>query len=219
VELAGNGRAAVELVRSAAWDLILMDCQMPEMDGFEATRRIRDVERPDGRVPIIAMTANAMQGDRERCLAAGMDDYLSKPLEAEGFSVMLDRWVPADAPRQPSALDQIRTRDVAYGPALARELCDLFLRETPTRLDQLARALDAGDLRLAARTAHSIKGSCWVVGAGQMGALAEGIEHRLAEWSAPETAEQVASLAAEFDRLRPALEAELTVGAAKSGPR
>ncbi|MDE3032987.1 MAG: response regulator, partial [Acidobacteriota bacterium] len=78
-----------------SYDLVLMDCQMPEMDGFEASRRIRDRERGSRRIPIVAMTANAMVGDRERCLESGMDDYIPKPVRMEDLRRALGRWLPA----------------------------------------------------------------------------------------------------------------------------
>jgi CheY-like chemotaxis protein len=94
-DLAVNGVEAVEACRGKTYDLILMDCQMPEMDGFQATREIRSLEGSGQRVPILAMTANAMQGDRERCLEAGMDDYLSKPVAILDLKQALQRWLPA----------------------------------------------------------------------------------------------------------------------------
>jgi CheY-like chemotaxis protein len=94
-DLAVNGEEALAAAQAKSYDLILMDCQMPEMDGFQATRAIRALE-PDGiRVPILAMTANAMQGDRERCLEAGMDDYLAKPVAILDLKSALQRWLPA----------------------------------------------------------------------------------------------------------------------------
>jgi CheY-like chemotaxis protein len=92
VDVVGNGREAVDAVRRGEYALVFMDCQMPEMDGFEATAAIRQGETGSGRVPIIALTASAMQGDREECLAAGMDDYLSKPLGLRDLERMLRRW-------------------------------------------------------------------------------------------------------------------------------
>jgi len=94
-DLAANGREAVEAIQAKEYDLVLMDCQMPEVDGFQATRRIREHEGDARRVPILAMTANAMQGDRERCLESGMDDYLPKPVTLDSLKNALRRWLPA----------------------------------------------------------------------------------------------------------------------------
>jgi CheY-like chemotaxis protein len=102
VDVAANGLEAVGLLAELAYDVVFMDCQMPEMDGFEATRVIRQREASSGHhVPIIAMTANAMQGDSERCLAAGMDDYLSKPVSFEALATAARKWVAA-SPQRPS---------------------------------------------------------------------------------------------------------------------
>jgi len=99
VDVAANGREAVEMIEKFSYHLVFMDCQMPEMDGYEATAAIREAEAVRGlHTPIIAMTANAMQGDRERCLDAGMDDYLSKPIQIEGLQRALGCWVREPAP-------------------------------------------------------------------------------------------------------------------------
>jgi CheY-like chemotaxis protein len=98
-DLAGNGAEAVTATAARPYDLVLMDCQMPVMDGFEATRRIREAQAGARRVPILAMTANAMQGDRERCLQAGMDDYLPKPVTLDALRTALQRWLPQLAPK------------------------------------------------------------------------------------------------------------------------
>ena len=103
VGVVGNGEEAVAAVAGGGWDAILMDCQMPVMDGFEATMAIRTIEGEGRRVPIIALTAEALAGDRERCLKSGMDDYLSKPVRAEQLHAALERWVPR-APVEPSDL-------------------------------------------------------------------------------------------------------------------
>ena len=92
-DVAGNGAEALEVLDRLPYDLILMDCQMPVMDGFEATRRLRKTDGP--RLPVIAMTANAIRGDRERCLDAGMDDYLPKPVRISELKAMMRRWLPA----------------------------------------------------------------------------------------------------------------------------
>ncbi len=94
VKLVANGRDAIEALSRDNYELIFMDCQMPEMDGFEACREIRKNEGGT-RIPIVAITANAMKGDRERCLAAGMDDYVSKPFKQDDLRVVIERWMPA----------------------------------------------------------------------------------------------------------------------------
>jgi CheY-like chemotaxis protein len=106
VTVATDGRQAVRQFADQRFDLVLMDCQMPEMDGFEATQQIRQAEAAagQGRVPIVAVTANAMQGDRERCAAAGMDDYLSKPFTKQGLRRVLEKWLPAGNQRQRAAV-------------------------------------------------------------------------------------------------------------------
>jgi CheY-like chemotaxis protein len=95
----GNGLEAIEALSTIPYDLVLMDVQMPVMDGLEATRRIREEASPvlDRRIPVIAMTANAMQGDREACLQAGMDDYVAKPVKSEALAEALARWLPHTA--------------------------------------------------------------------------------------------------------------------------
>jgi len=93
VEIAGGGQAAIDRVRLSPPDLVLMDVQMPDMDGYEATRRIKALSPAASAVPIVALTANAMEGDRQRCLAAGMIDYLAKPFDPHGLIQTVDRWI------------------------------------------------------------------------------------------------------------------------------
>lgn len=94
VDVAENGRQAIEMLEEASYSLVFMDCQMPVMDGYEATAHIRKLDREIKRVPIIALTAHAMKGDRERCLEAGMDDYISKPVNKKTLQIVLERWLP-----------------------------------------------------------------------------------------------------------------------------
>jgi CheY-like chemotaxis protein len=106
VEAVGNGRAAVEAWRSTSYDLIFMDCQMPEMDGYEATRTIREEEGRGGRTPIVALTAHALEGDRDLSLAAGMDDHLSKPFRITQLEAVLERWLKDS--EKPADIDQFK---------------------------------------------------------------------------------------------------------------
>ena len=94
VDVAKNGREAVKRVNTSRYDLVLMDCQMPQMDGYQATAEIRNLATATKDLPIIAMTANAMEGDRERYLAGGMDDYTTKPVQIEALQTLLERWTP-----------------------------------------------------------------------------------------------------------------------------
>ncbi len=164
VETANNGRIACELVEQTPFDLILMDVQMPEMDGFEATVKIR--ARPgQSRVPIIAMTAHAMTGDRERCLAAGMDDYLTKPLNLIELNAAINRWtrplmpqphVQIDEPVDLPALQKLTDGDVEF----LQELVELFLTDVPVRLAHLQAAIAAASALEIKNEAHGLKGSC-----------------------------------------------------------
>lgn len=95
--LVANGRAAIEALSQSAYGLVFMDCQMPEMDGFEACREIRKRESGVSHIPIVAITANAMKGDRERCLEAGMDDYVSKPFKQDDLKNVIQKWIPVEA--------------------------------------------------------------------------------------------------------------------------
>ena len=114
VDIASNGREAIELASSVSYDVIFMDCLMPEFDGFEATKEIRRRQLKTGRRPIIALTANAMQGDRERCLEAGMDDYLPKPIRPEDFSRILERFLePAQSTLLQNAVKSLVQLDAA----------------------------------------------------------------------------------------------------------
>jgi CheY-like chemotaxis protein len=183
VSRAGNGEEALHSVQADDFDLVLMDCQMPVMDGFAATTEIRRHELQRGRarsLPIIAITANALQGDRESCLAAGMDDYLSKPFTQQALGQTLSRWIslPRAAPATPAAaappdediiqrqaLDNIRALSPANGAALLERVLHAFVHDTPAQLRTIRQAIasdDAGQLRKAA---HSLKSSSANVGA------------------------------------------------------
>jgi signal transduction histidine kinase/DNA-binding response OmpR family regulator len=195
-DLAGNGFEALTALRERPYDLVLMDCQMPEMDGFEATRQLRDPATAvrDATIPVIALTANAMQGDRERCLQAGMNDYLTKPIAAQALADALARWLPEKVgvgETAPAPDAQLKALDGAVFDAesmLMRFGGDLEIAEiavagalesVPEELAGLRQAAADGDHETARRHAHTIKGLTASIGAKPCAAAAEHIEHRL----------------------------------------
>jgi len=168
-----NGAAAVEAVATNKYALVLMDCQMPEMDGYAATAAIRDAEKASGgHTPIVAMTAHAMGGDRERCLAAGMDDYLSKPVEPEELRKVLGRWLPEpNSPivsvvgEKPADLELARSR---FGVKEADELCRMFIDKAALEVESLKRSCLGKDYQAVLETAHGFAGICATIFAHQM---------------------------------------------------
>jgi CheY-like chemotaxis protein len=180
--VAADGRQALAALDRAAFDLVLMDVQMPVMDGFEATREIRAREQTAGpRTRVVAMTAHAMKGDRERCLAAGMDDYLSKPVQRAELARVLD-WAagkntppPADAP---PALDRQSALQRFDGDEeLFAEVVAMFLADAPRALDELRGAVAAGDAATVHRAAHGLKGAAGYVGGTATVGAAAALEH------------------------------------------
>ena len=157
-----NGAEALEALATIPFDLVLMDVQMPHMDGLEATRRIRGPGSGalDPWVPIVALTAHAMASDREECLAAGMNDYLTKPVTLQALTEVLGRWLPEGPPVFDRALFVEQLGGDAEGARLA---LDSFLDEIPQHLDALCKALDGGDVAGASKAAHSIKGAAATV--------------------------------------------------------
>ncbi|HET7672538.1 MAG TPA: response regulator, partial [Burkholderiales bacterium] len=195
VTVVNNGREALDAYAHGGFDLILMDCHMPEMDGFEATRAIRQLERSSSarRIPIIALTANAMSHDREECLDAGMDDHLSKPFNMLALQELIGRWMahaaarhdPAAAPASdahaaaPAAgaerksgqaldrqvLDQLGSVRTNGRPELLSRVIQVYLAESPALVEKLKDALRAGNASALASSAHSLKGCSANVGA------------------------------------------------------
>ena len=150
-----NGREALLALERETFDLVLMDVQMPELDGFEATAAVRAKEKGSGRhLPIVALTAHAMKGDAERCLAAGMDGYLAKPLQPKELLAALARFAPH------GTIDEARLRERVGGDARAlAEVARIFLADAPRRVAELRRALATGDARALRAAAHALKGA------------------------------------------------------------
>ena len=192
-----NGLEAIEAVRTGAYAAVLMDCQMPEMDGYSATRAIRRREAEGtGHVPIIAMTANAMAGDKENCLAAGMDDYIAKPVDLAELAEKVQFWVPlasarlevaADTSLPPAAQDV----DAAVDPVVVErlrehlgdaaqevigEFVDLFAANTPRKIAAIRAAVEAGDEDGLVLAAHTLKSSSAQLGARRVSDLAALLE-------------------------------------------
>jgi len=188
-EIVKNGREAVQAASRTRFDLILMDCQMPEQDGFEATAEIRRGEHPqDAHQPIVAMTANAMPGDREHCLASGMDDYLVKPLKPESLEAILQHFAPP-SPTIHGAIDMARLNlTLGKDPAFQREMIELYLATTRPLLEKIASALAAKDLAACQRAAHEIKGASSYIAATGIAENSRNLEHaaKMADWESVE---------------------------------
>jgi signal transduction histidine kinase/DNA-binding response OmpR family regulator len=163
VVLAPNGREALAALDGEPFDVVLMDVQMPEMDGYEATAVLREREKAAGRhTPILALTAHALKGDRERCLEAGMDGYLSKPIRAEElFQALHDLAPPARAEgERPEVFDRTAAlSSVGDSESLLREIAGLFLEHSPGLLREVRAAIDQGDARRLKRAVHSLRGA------------------------------------------------------------
>jgi PAS domain S-box-containing protein len=192
-----NGKEALAALENIHYDLILMDVQMPEMDGLEATTCIRRREEGIGRhIPIIALTAHAMTGDRERCLAAGMDDYVSKPIRAVELLNTLHHWqreiMAGQASTEQGSPAAVTISGIKASPILdserlsqscgddretIQEVIADYLEDTPKGIARLLAAVSADNSRAVQTEAHALKGSCWTIGANAMGNLCEEIEH------------------------------------------
>ena len=228
VDVVSNGAEAVGAFSSTGYAAILMDIQMPEMDGYEATDRIRQQEGTQRHTPIIAMTAHALQSDREKALSAGMDDYLSKPVRPEQLDGVLERWIP-QAPRQDRAprrtavrgsaqddsLDQtvladLRTIQQEGGGNIVEMLVETFLDETPTHVAALREAAVQGETPLFKRTAHALNGICRGVGASRMASICEELEKVAGSGHIARSPDLLDRLEEEFARVRTLLATELS---------
>ncbi len=212
-----NGAEAVTLAGDGDFDAVLMDIQMPGMDGYVTAQRIRGAESPPRRTPIIAMTASAMQGERERCLAAGMDDYLSKPVASHRLEAVLAHYLgtPAAATisidteqRVPAAPDQhdldvTRLEELdALGEgaaALVTRAITNFIRNAPATLAELESAHRRGEVEEVAALAHRLKGSAWNLGALRVGSLCERLEHEARSSDLVDVDQQLAEVRSAYD--------------------
>jgi len=177
VTLANNGAEALERIAESSFDAVLMDCQMPVMDGFTATRRIRDTERATGlkRLPIIALTANVMSEDRENCIAAGMDAHLGKPIEPSQLIECLGRYLKADTASP--EVDMIALRELTGGDLdFERELVETFVSSGDQCLAEILNACRVSDFETIGKRAHALKGASANIHAVGLAAAASSLE-------------------------------------------
>jgi len=195
--LVNNGLEAVQAIEKNDYSVVLMDCHMPEMDGFQAAIKIRKNEKLTGRhIPIIAMTAGALKGDRERCLLAGMDEYLCKPVDIEQLKNTLLKWMPGQAPSEqneqaalPSAELKVAintTFDVQdltarFGKSNLRSLLSMFCDQTPSTFQELQQAVEACDKDTLAHAAHALQGVFCIVGNQNISQICQILEQHARE--------------------------------------
>jgi CheY-like chemotaxis protein/HPt (histidine-containing phosphotransfer) domain-containing protein len=232
-EIVANGRLALEAVQTHHYDLVLMDCQMPEMDGYTATQAIRQWEATrDGmpRLPIIALTANALVGDAEACRASGMDDHLAKPYTRKQLAQVMSRWLPADQvtagqtvesnrPVAPApadddtlldaaALDNIRAIDDGDGSVI-REVIQMYLDEAPGHLQGLDSAMERSDAAAVGKVAHALKSASFNVGAARLGETARDLERAGKAGDMATAKRLIGAVNGLYQRVEPQLRAEM----------
>jgi CheY-like chemotaxis protein len=236
-DIVPNGKEALLAVQRGGYDIVLMDCQMPVMDGYVATREIRAWEQAQGkarRIPILALTANALVGDADTCRAAGMDDHLAKPYSRKQLGSIMARWLPArlvegsmDVERtepipltQPApleddfeldqkALANIRALDDAGNTFVLDEVIAMYLEEAPQHVARLQAALEAQDAAELGRIAHAFKSASQNVGATQLGDLCRQLERQGKAGHLAQAAALVRDIEKQSQKVRPALLAEM----------
>ncbi len=212
-----NGQEALRALETGTYDLVLMDCQMPEMDGYEATHAIR--KHPNVRIqtiPIVAMTANAVQGDRERCIKAGMNDYVTKPIKLRELSIALKRWLEikeldsddkakADLILDPQALSNIRLLSQTAGSNFLDELIGIYFSTTPPRMEAMIKACDEGDTETIRRDAHGLKSASGHLGIVRVEAICRELEHKALTADKQEIRRLLQQLVNEYEKSHEAL--------------
>jgi CheY-like chemotaxis protein len=214
VTVANDGREALEMFENETFDAILMDVQMPEMDGYQATEEIRKREEDSGsHIPIIAMTANAMKGDRERCLEAGMDDYVAKPVRSRELFSVLEKFGPAKVANQPAETEiakkstfdpEVFRRNYADNH-LMREMIELFAEDSADLLIAARAAIADADKVSLQSAAHSLRGLVGNFVAGRALKLTEKLDTLSRKGDLPKAGRALDECEREFARLQEAL--------------
>lgn len=212
VALAEDGRQAEQMHAQSGYDLILMDCEMPQLDGYEATRRIRRTEGERRHTPIVALTACASPGDRENCIAAGMDDFIAKPAQKRELARTLTRWLPQASPclgdYSPEARDELEAVRDMFGKDFA-ELGLLYLTDSPARVAALRAAGTADDPGHTAKIAHAFSGSCASIGASALSRMCRELEVAAKSGALEEFGQRMTAIEAEYLRVSARLRALL----------
>jgi polar amino acid transport system substrate-binding protein len=217
VDIAGNGAIALAKIEENAYDGVLMDCQMPVMDGYQATRKLRQDPRYSS-LPVIAMTANAMVGDKEKCLDAGMNDFIAKPIDVAQLFGTLARWIAPAMPQdmaavvaQPEAELPViaglkmaeAMRRVGGNAALMRKLLERFVETQFDAMQRIVAAIENNQLETAIREAHTLKGLAGNIGAGGLADSAARVEHLLSLGSHDGLPQALAACTLALDELVP----------------
>jgi two-component system, sensor histidine kinase and response regulator len=215
--VAASGAEALDAVSREKFDIVLMDIQMPDMDGYEATRRIRQMRAAVAKIPIIAITAHALAGEREKCIAAGMNDYLAKPVSLEQIGAVVRLWASKESSEEKAAVPDVMEQDDGY--VLDRErvssfmaisrtqegflegLVKTFRQDVPSRIDALRAAAATGDANDLALAAHAMKSSSGSVGAKRMLAMASSLEQAARSGRVEGAEAAIEQIAAEFRRV------------------
>jgi two-component system sensor histidine kinase/response regulator len=204
VDTVRNGLEALEAMSAASYDLVLMDCEMPVMNGFQATEEIRRREGALRHTPIVALTASGLKRDREGCLRAGMDDYASKPLSAERLKRIVKRWIPSAPAIEEATISVLRQIDESDA-AVLREVIGIYLEDTPRRIASMHQAVVSSNSNLLASAAHALKSSSGNVGATAVRNLCNEIEQIGRSGLVDGAAELLRSLELEFKHAGDAL--------------
>jgi CheY-like chemotaxis protein/HPt (histidine-containing phosphotransfer) domain-containing protein len=213
-DVAANGKEVLKALETIPYDLVLMDVQMPEMDGYEATQEIRNPQShiSNHQIPIIAMTANAMQGDRDKCLEAGMNDYVSKPISPESLVTALDKWLPNDNKKtrpestskgesdEPAVFDYDGMMKRLMGDSkFAHQITGIFMSDMIKQINKLKQTIHDGDCKTIEFCAHTMKGAAGNIGTDRFRNIAAHIEDAAHSEELTTAAMHIPELEKQFD--------------------
>jgi PAS domain S-box-containing protein len=207
-DIAKDGTDALAMLECNDYALVLMDCHMPQMDGFETTARIRSRSDDKALIPIIAVTASGGSGERDKCLQAGMDDFLLKPFRKEELSDKITKWLPSAAPSQPAAksTDDVRSGlkqlEEDYGKEMAMKIVGMFVPDAEARIAEIDLAIKQFDFRALERAAHGLKSGAANVGATEMAQLCEQLETQGELGDIGDASEMMKQLSASWTKVR-----------------